>query len=145
MVNGKLWLKGKNMRILVWVMIDGKLQLIILNAVKICSQYTKTKRSVSISKRSVSLPHSHSELKSSEHGPPEKRIYWGHMDAYCTGWRQTEQDAQMTDVRCVWMLVKLYRALVMWTLHEGVLLSLLWNQCTIHAYVRFPNHFCLRG
>lgn len=46
---------------------------------------------------------------------------------------------------CLWMLVKLYWALVMWTLHEGVLLLLLWYQYTIHAYVCFPNHFCLRS
>lgn len=56
MINGKLGLKGKNIRILFWVMVDGTLQLMIYNAeLKCVANIQKTKGGLFISKRSVSL------------------------------------------------------------------------------------------
>lgn len=56
MINGKLRLKGKNIRILFWVMVDGTLQLMIYDAeLKWVANIQKTKGGLSISKRSVSL------------------------------------------------------------------------------------------
>lgn len=54
MINGKLGLKGKNIRLLFWVMVDGTLQLMIYNAeLKCVANIQKTKGGLFISKRSV--------------------------------------------------------------------------------------------